>query len=53
MKKTLTVIGRIFTVLSTILIMPFVISGFLFAIPAIAFYKGFELAKSMIDSGKL
>ncbi len=34
-------------------LLPIVAAGFLCAIPAIAFYKGFELAKSMIDSGKL
>lgn len=36
-----------------ILLLPIVAAGFLSAIPIVAWYKGFDLAKSMIDSGRL
>lgn len=46
MKKTLTVIA-------TILLVPIVAAGFVCAIPAVAFYKGFEMCKDMIDTGRI
>ncbi len=47
------IINKTFYIIATILLIPIVAAGFFVAIPAIAFYKGFELAKSMIDRGEL
>lgn len=44
---------KLFFWISVIFVFPIVAAGFLCAIPAIAFYKGFELAKSMIDGGEI
>lgn len=44
---------KLLTVIATILLLPFILSGFLIAIPVTAFVKGFELCKSMIDSGRI
>lgn len=46
MKQTLTVIA-------TILLLPFVIVGFILAIPTRAFVEGFKVCNNMIDSGKI
>ena len=44
---------KVLTVIATILLVPIVAAGFICAIPAVAFYKGFEMCKDMIESGKI
>lgn len=44
---------KVLTLIATILLLPFILSGFLIAIPVTAFVKGFELCKAMIDSGRI
>jgi Mg2+ and Co2+ transporter CorA len=46
MKKTLTII-------TTLLLLPFVLAGFLFAIPAYAFKEGYTIFTNMIKSGRI
>jgi hypothetical protein len=46
MKKTLTIIA-------TILLLPFVLAGFIFAIPAYAFKEGYTICTNMIKSGRI
>ena len=46
MKKTLTIIA-------TLLVLPFVLAGFLFAIPAYAFKEGYTIFTNMIKSGRI
>jgi len=46
MKKTLTIIA-------TIILFPFVLSGIILSIPTRAFIEGFKLGNNMIDSGKI
>lgn len=46
MKKPLTVIA-------TILLIPFVIVGFIVAIPTRAFVEGFKVCNNMIDRGSI
>jgi hypothetical protein len=46
LKKTIYILGICF-------FLPIVAAGFLFGVLAIPACKGFDLAKSMIDSGRL
>jgi hypothetical protein len=46
MKKTLTIIA-------TIILFPFVLSGIILSIPTRAFIEGYKLGNNMIDSGKI
>lgn len=44
---------KLLTVIATILLIPFVIVGFIVAIPTRAFVEGFKVCNNMIDSGRI